>query len=419
MLVGDSGVDADAVIRGLHHLRIRAHQRLLQALALVLPFPRSALLIGAGSSRRLAVELQRRGWRRPLLITDRTLMSLELPRPLLNALNAAGVACAVFDEVPENPSLTSVENGLKHFRKQHCDSLIAVGGGSVIDCAKGIAARAGNPWLSLRRMEGLFRVLLPPPRLACVPTTAGSGSEASIAAVFTDPADNRKLAIADLKLIPRVVAIDPVLMLGLPPTVTAAGGMDALTHAVESYIGRSSTPFSRRRALSALQRIAVWLPHAYQQGDNSEARLQMALAAHEAGEAFTRTNVGYAHAIAHGLGCWYGIPHGLANAMVLPEVLRWSLPACERRLACMARALEMAPAGTSDADLAEWFITWIEDLNQRLGIPATVAPLRSDDIPTISRGVLREAHPSYPVPRLMDQADCERLLRRLQSRREC
>ena len=166
-------------------------------------------------------------------------------------------------------------------------------------------------------MEGLFRVLLPPPPLACVPTTAGSGSEASIAAVFTDPASNRKLAIADLKLLPQVVAIDPVLMQGLPPAVTAAGGMDALTHAVESYIGRSGTAFSRRKALAALRRITVWLPHAYHFGDDLEARLQMALAAHEAGQAFTRTNVGYAHAIAHGLGCRYGIPHGLASGAAL------------------------------------------------------------------------------------------------------
>lgn len=365
----------------------------------------------------MAAELQRRGWRRPLLITDRTLMRVDLPRPLLNDLNAAGMTCTVFDQVPENPSLTSVENGLQHFRKQHCDSLIAMGGGSVIDYAKGIAARAGNPWLTLRQMEGLFRVLLAPPRLACVPTTAGSGSEASIAAVFTDPADNRKLAIADLKLTPRVVAIDPVLMLGLPPTVTAAGGMDALTHAVESYIGCSSTPFSRRSALSALQRIAVWLPHTYQHGNDVGARLQMALAAYEAGQAFTRTNVEYTHAIAHALGCWYEIPHGLANAMVLPEVLRWSRPACERRLAGIARALELASAEKGDAELAERFITWIEDLNQRLGIPTTVASLRSDDIPAISRSVLLEAHPSYPVPRLMDQEDCEALLRRLQSNR--
>ena len=121
-------MDAEAVIRGLQYLRIRVHQRFLQGLALVLHFPRSALLIGAGSSRQLAAELQRRGWRRPLLITDRTLMRLDLPRPLLNDLNAAGMTCTVFDQVPENPSLTSVENGLQHFRKQHCDSLIAMGG---------------------------------------------------------------------------------------------------------------------------------------------------------------------------------------------------------------------------------------------------------------------------------------------------
>ena len=399
----------------LQRLWIRAHQRLLQGLALVLPFPRSKLLIGAGSSQQLAAELQRRGWRHPLLVTDRTLMQLGLPRPLQGALAAAGVPCTVFDRVPENPCLTSVEAGLEHFRREGCDSLIAVGGGSVIDCAKGIAARAGNPWLSLQRMEGLFRVLLPPRPLACVPTTAGSGSEASIAAVFTDPVNQRKRTIADLKLIPRVVAIDPDLMLGLPPAVTAAAGMDALTHAVESYIGCSGTPFSRRKALSALGRIAVWLPHAYRQGDNLEARLQMALAAHEAGQAFTRTNVGYAHAIAHALGCVYGIPHGLANAMVLPAVLRWSKPACEAKLAALARAIGLEVEAPSDAALAERFIAWVDDLNRQLGIPTTVAPLRSDAIPAIARAVLREAHPDYPVPRLMDQADCAALLRRLQA----
>ena len=397
----------------LQRLWIRAHQRLLQGLALVLPFPRSKLLVGAGSSRQLAAELRRRGWRRPLLVTDRTLMQLALPRPLQDALAAAGMPCVLYDRVPENPCLSSVEAGLQHFQSQGCDSLIAIGGGSVIDCAKGIAARAGNPWLPLRRMEGLFRVLLPPPPLACVPTTAGSGSEASIAAVFTDPAANRKLAIADLKLLPRVVAIDPVLMRGLPPAVTAAAGMDALTHAVESYIGRSGTAFSRRKAVAALRRIAVWLPHAYHHGDDLEARLQMALAAHEAGQAFTRTNVGYAHAIAHGLGCRYGIPHGLANAMALPAVLSWSAPACAERLASLARALELGDTSESAPALAERFIAWIEDLNRQLGIPATVAALRSGDIPALSRGVLREAHPGYPVPRLLDQASCEALLRRL------
>ena len=389
---------------------IRSYQRLLHGLALVLPFRRSQLLIAAGCSRDLAGLLQRKGWRRPLLVTDQRLMQLQLPHPLIADLNRIGLHGSVFDQVPENPTLSSVEAGLRFYRAAGCDSLIAFGGGSVIDCAKGIGARVGNPWLPLRWMEGLFRVLLPPPPLACVPTTAGSGSEASIAAVFTDPERRRKIAIGDLKLLPQVTVIDPELMRGLPPTVTAAGGLDALTHAVESFIGRNGSAFSERKALSALSRIARWLPLAYQQGDDLEARLQMALAAHEAGEAFTRTNVGYAHAIAHALGCEYGIPHGLANAIALPKVLDWSLPACETKLALLARSIDLGAAGDSESSLAVQFIRWIEALNQELGVPAGVVQLHRDDIPRISCNVLKEAHPAYPVPRLMTPADCEALL---------
>jgi alcohol dehydrogenase class IV len=168
-------------------------------------------------------------------------MDLRLPEPLLSDLEAGGLHCIVFDQVPENPTIASVEAGVHRYRSAKCDSLIAFGGGSVMDCAKGIGARVGNPWLSLRWMEGLFRVLLPPPPLACIPTTAGSGSEATVAAVFTDTGRRRKFAIADLKLIPKFTVIDPGLMSDLPPSITAAGGLDALTHAVESYIGRNET----------------------------------------------------------------------------------------------------------------------------------------------------------------------------------
>lgn len=392
---------------------IRSYQRLIHGLAMVLPFRRSHQLIGAGCSRNLAEVLKAKGWRRPLFVTDQQLMQLQLPDALLRRLDRCGLPATVFDHVPENPTLFSVEEGLRCYRNAGCDSLIAFGGGSVIDCAKGIGARVGNPWLSLRWMEGLFRVVLPPPPLACVPTTAGSGSEATIAAVLTDPERGRKVAIGDLKLLPQVTVIDPELMRGLPPSITAAGGLDALTHAVESFIGLSSTAFSRRKALSAVDRIAQWLPLAYHQGDNLEARLQMALAAHEAGEAFTRTNVGYAHAIAHALGCEYGITHGLANAITLPKVLDWSLPACEPQLAVLARTLELGSARDHQTSLAKQFIGWLEALNRDLGIPAGVAPLRRDAIPRLSRNALKEAHPVYPVPRLMTQSDCEVVLQQL------
>ncbi len=340
-------------------------------------------------------------------------MDLRLPEPLLSDLEAGGLHCIVFDQVPENPTIASVEAGVHRYRSAKCDSLIAFGGGSVMDCAKGIGARVGNPWLSLRWMEGLFRVLLPPPPLACIPTTAGSGSEATVAAVFTDTERRRKFAIADLKLIPKFTVIDPGLMSDLPPSITAAGGLDALTHAVESYIGRNGSHWSNRKALSALKRIHRWLPQAFRQGSDENARLQMALAAHEAGEAFTRTNVGYSHAIAHALGSFYGLTHGVANAIVLPLVLRWSQPACERKLADLARAIEVQSVDDSDHALGLRFIGWIDALNRSLKIPVGVTQLRREDIPMISRSALNEAHPSYPVPRLMTQHDCELLLHQL------
>ena len=392
---------------------MRAYQRLLQGLALVLPFPQPSKRIGAGSLHALPALMRGRRWRRPLLVTNQQLLELRLPKPLVAELERAGRPCWVFDQVPENPTITSVEAGLQAYRAGHCDSLVAIGGGSVIDCAKAIGARAANPWLSCRAMEGLFRVVLPPPPLACVPTTSGSGSEASIAAVLTDGDRQRKLAMADLKLLPAITVIDPELMLGLPASITAAGGLDALTHAVEAYIGRSGNPFSNRRAIAAISAIAHWLPKAYEHGDDLEARLQMALAAHAAGEAFTRTNVGYAHALAHALGCFYAIPHGLANALVLPSVLRFSLPACEPKLATLAHAAGLATDQTSDHDLALAFIRWVEALNQQLGVPPFIASLRSVDIPRISVDALQEAHPAYPVPRLMRRSDCEALLTEL------
>ena len=390
-----------------------AYHLVLKNLARVLPFPQPTLLIGNDSLQCLGDLLQQRGWTRPLLISDRQLMHLQLPAPLINALASAGISCSIFDAVPENPTIASVEAGLRRFQASRCDSLIAIGGGSVMDCAKGIAARAGNPWLPLQWMEGLFKVIGPTPPLTCIPTTAGSGSEATIAAVFTAPGQSRKFAIADLKLMPRITVIDPQLMLTLPPSITAAGGMDALTHAVESYIGRNGNAWSQNKARSALRRIHRSLLNAYRQGDDLPARLDMALAAHEAGEAFTRTNVGYVHAIAHAIGSCYGLPHGLANAIALSPVLRWSQPACQSQLAELARTIALGDAQASDTELATQFIHWVEQLNRQLNIPPVVSELQDDDIPGLCQGILQEAHPDYPVPRLMTASDCASVMRKL------
>jgi len=354
-----------------------------------------------------------RGLKRVLLVTDKDLMGLGLPNGLLASLAEHGVAYTVFDEVQPNPTIENVEAGVRAYKEHGCDAIVAFGGGSPMDCAKTIGARLGNPFLSVRRMEGYFRVLLPLPPFFAVPTTAGTGSEVTIVAVITDAASHRKFVITDIKLTPKLAVLDPELMVGLPPHITAATGMDALTHAVEAYVGVSGTPFTDDNAERAVRLIFEYLEEAYQNGKNLEARYQMALASYCAGAAFTRAYIGYVHAIAHNMGGLYGVPHGLANAIILPKVLRFSLHEAQGKLAALARLVNLGAPGDSEEALAVKFIEAIEGMNQRMQIPTTIAELQESDIPLIAKRALAEAHPDYPVPRIMTRAECEALVRDL------
>jgi alcohol dehydrogenase class IV len=256
-------------------------------------------------------------------------------------------------------------------------------------------------------------VVLPPPPFFCVPTTAGTGSEATIVAVITDAASHQKFAINDLKLMPKVSVLDPELMVKLPPPITAATGMDALTHAVEAYIGLNGTAFSDHNAEKATRLIFRYLEEAYRNGANLEARHQMAIASYHAGAAFTRAYVGYVHAIAHNMGGLYGVAHGLANAIILPHVLRFCRQEAEKKLAALAGFAGVGAAGDSDEARALAFIEAIEKMNQRMQIPTTIAELRAEDVPMIAERALAEAHPDYPVPRIMTREECETLIRGL------
>jgi alcohol dehydrogenase class IV len=391
----------------------RGQQRVMKVAATVLPFPVPVLLTGAGSVRQLAENISVRGLKHVLVVTDRVLMGLELPRSLLDSLEARGVAYTVFDEVQPNPTIENVEAGRQVYRDQGCDAIIGFGGGSPIDCAKIIGARISNPYLSVRRMKGLFRVVLPIPPFFCVPTTAGTGSETTVAAVITDAATHEKFAINDLKLIPRIAVLDPELMVGLPPHITSTTGMDALTHAVEAYIGLNGTPFTDENAEKATRLIFENLEEAYRNGANLEARYNMALASYCAGAAFTRAYVGYVHAIAHNLGGMYGVPHGLANAVILPLVLRFCREEAEQKLASLAIAGGLGDAGESDEALSVRFIEHVEGMNERMKIPTVIKELRAADIPLIAKRALAEAHPDYPVPRIMTLPECEALITKL------
>jgi alcohol dehydrogenase class IV len=388
-------------------------QFLLKWSTKILTFRTPELFSGPGSSLQLCDHIATRaGVTNLMIVTDAMLVKIGLINPLIERLNAQGVKTVVYDGVQPNPTIEQIETGLAMLRKDGCTAILAVGGGSSIDAAKVIAARATNPH-KITWMAGLMRVLFKPMALYAVPTTAGTGSEVTIAAVVSDPSTTRKFAIMDPKLVPIAAALDGALMTGLPPPITAATGMDALTHAVEAYISRNWTPATDAEALEATRLIMLNLPEAVKNGANVQARQSMALASFKAGVAFTTAGVGYVHAIAHNFGAYYHLPHGLANAIVLPRVLDYSKPECLARLAKLAEVSGLKKGGESDAELADAFIARVRALNADFGIPTHVEKLREADISAIADKALSEAYWFYAVPRYMDKPDIEAFLRQM------
>lgn len=372
------------------------------------PIPQPLLFTGAGSAGKLGDAIARFGHRRLLLVTDAVITRLGLAAPLLAALRAGKVDFVVFDAVTPDAPIPMIEEGLALFKAEACDGIVAFGGGSVMDTAKVIGLAAANRKRP-RELAGYFRGLHGPVPIYAVPTTAGTGSEVTVAAVISDPDAGRKYIVADTRIVPEMAALDPLVMAGLPADITAATGMDALTHAIEAFISGWATPHTDRLALAAVATIWRHLPRACADGGDLEAREQMALASMWAGLAFTRTNVGNVHALAHQLGGRYHVPHGLANAILLPGVLRFSLPAAAPRLAQLARHVGLA--GEDDTALAGRFVDAVRTLAEGIGIPRTVAALREDDLAALAHDACREADLNYPVPRQMSLADAEALLR--------
>ena len=375
-----------------------------------LPIPQPLLLVGPGSSAKLGSALADFGHRKLLIVTDASIAALGLLSPMTDALAEAGAAFAVFDAITPDAPIERVEQGIAAFNSQGCDAVIGFGGGSVIDAAKVIALASANG-KHPRELVGYFKGWRAPVPIYAVPTTAGTGSEVTVAAVISDPALGTKLVIADTRLVPLMAAIDPCLMTGLPPAITAATGMDALTHAIEALISGWSTDQTDRLAMAAVAMVYRHLPKVYRDGGDLHAREQMALAASYAGLAFTRANVGNVHAIAHQLGGRYHTPHGLANAIMLPQVLRFSAPATTAVLARLALHVGLGDPSQAQDSLAEQFLDSIEAMNDQLGIPRLLTTLREQDIAALAAAACWEADTHYPVPRRMTQADCEAMLR--------
>ena len=398
-------------------LRLRGY-RMLKPLqwptSRVVPIVPPTALVGPGSSKRLCAMIGEFGYRRVLIVTDAMLVKLGLVGPLRDELEKHGVNVAVHDGITPDPTYPVLEAGLAAVRAHASDAILAVGGGSVIDAAKVIDAMAvtGKPPQKLLGVLKIWKPMLP---LFAVPTTSGTGSEVTVAAVVTDPVKHAKAAVIDPKLVPVATALDPLLMTGMPKGITAATGMDALTHAVEAYLNRWPHGDTKGHSIAATRMIFANLERACEHGEDVEVREAMALAAFYAGLAFTKAYVGYVHAFSHKLGGMYGVPHGLANAIVLPQVLDWlkDEPRTRARLADLAVAIGAGTAAEPAADLADRFIERVRELERKVGIPERVAELREADIDEIARAALVEAHRDYPVPKNMTLPEAESLLRRL------
>ncbi len=391
----------------------RTYQTAFRAVLPVLPYREPKPL---ASFEEAAAMLVRTGKHHALIVTDATIMALGLTRELERQLTAHGVAYSIFDEVVPNPTIANVEAARERYLANNCDAIIAFGGGSVMDCAKVCGARIVRPRKPVKRMRGILRVLLPLPTLIAVPTTAGTGSETTLAAVITDGETHYKYPINDFCLIPHYAVLDYRTTIGLPAAITATTGMDALVHAVEAYIGRSTTKETRSRAIEAVSLIHRYLLRAYRDGSDAEARKHMLRAAYCAGIAFTKSYVGYVHAVAHSLGGQYGIAHGLANAVLLPHFLDVYGSSCQRRLADLARRAGVVVRNADDARAAAQFIAWVREMNAAMDIPTTLPGIRDEDIPLMAKRADAEGNPLYPVPRLMDARELERMYHLVQER---
>ncbi len=385
----------------------RGYQVFMGTAMRLMPRYRQDLVTGAGSIEKVPWMLRENNCKRPMIVTGPNVCRMDFFKELTAQIPGA----VIFTEVEPDPTTEMVEQIMDQFIEAVCDSFVAVGGGSNIDAAKAAAAGLARPDRDIRDLGGLRKVREAIPYFIAVPTTAGTGSECTVAAVVKDSETGRKFSINDPVLCPHAAVLDPDLTASLPKETVAITGMDALTHAVEAYLNRLyhrvRTP---RQCLQAVHDIMMYLPFVYEDASSTAARQKLLVASHRAGQAFTTACVGNIHAIAHTLGGLYGIPHGLANAVLLPLVLEDYGRKVQRPLSELAKISGIK--GGSREELAAGFIARIREMNAEMGIPQTLDQIREEDLKRMAGWALKEANPLYPVPVIYKQKDVIRILRK-------
>lgn len=371
----------------------------------------SVNLFGQGTAEEIGNRLKNLGCRKPLIVTDEGLHQLGYSEKIAGYIKEAGLEVAIYPKAEPNPTDKNVEVGLKTYYEENCDSIVSLGGGSAHDCAKGIGLVAANGG-KIHDYEGLDRSEKPMVPLVAINTTAGTASEMTKFTIITDTSRKVKMAIVDKHVTPVLSINDPLLMAGMPPSLTAATGLDALTHAVEAYVSTAATPVTDACALKAIQIIPQYLPKAVANGSDMEAREQMVYAQYLAGMAFNNASLGYVHAIAHQFGGFYNLPHGVCNAILLPHVCRFNLIARKERFAEIAVALGEKTDGLSVGEAAEKAIAAIERLAAQLNIPKGFKELgaKEEDIEILAQHAMQDAC-AATNPRKPTQKEVEAIIK--------
>ncbi len=371
----------------------------------VLPYREPEILKGTDE---IADKINSINLKSALIVTDEFLHTSGAIAPLERSLTDSGIKCIVYDNTRPNPTVKNVEDALMVYKAEKCECLIAFGGGSAIDCAKAIGARVAYPKRSLDKLKGNLRIFRKLPPVFAVPTTAGTGSEVTVTAVITDTEKKHKYTMNSFPLIPRYAVLDPKVTYSLPQHLTATTGMDALTHAVEAYIGRSTSKETRQLAKEAVKLVTENIETACNEPENYTARENMLHAAYKAGIAFSKSYVGYVHAVAHSLGGQYNVPHGLANSVLLPIVLEEYGDVIYKKLYDLALYAKIADASDDYESGAKKFIARIKELNYNMGIPSIISGIKEEDISLMAKHADKEGNPLYPVPKLMTRKELER-----------
>lgn len=395
----------------LRKLYYRIRQFAFSAFMCIAPTRDSIVIAGAGSIYKVPKLIKEQGLKKVFIITTSGFLRRGSLQAFFEAFQTENIKFIIFGEVQPDPTINCIEKAVDIYQNEHCEAIVAVGGGSVIDCAKAVGARIARPKKTLLQLQGLLKVMKKIPSIYAIPTTAGTGSEATAGAVITNGENHYKYTVLDLCLVPKYAILDAELTTTLPSSITAVTGMDALTHAIEAYTNRFASPKARKNAKVAVKLIYKNLLKAYENGNDIEARENMLLASYYAGIAINNNFVGYVHAIAHGIGGLYGVPHGKANAIILPYVLEYYGKAIEKKLAELADVAGIK--GNTQKEKAKALITSVRNLNKKMGIPEKIEELKRKDFQMLVQRAVKEANPTYPVPTIWTEKEFGLVLKRL------